>query len=283
MTEKYFIGHDCCRDALKPTKKPTIYPKKIALEVGQSIKLYLRAIHPGCYQSCYSWKILYGGGWLNTETGIEVWYHAPSDNTLCLSNPVIEASCTRGPLDRIYIAVNGLPKPIPAVLVIGNWKKHKFELDKIYPHLVGMKYCDKEPRVEYWGITVREYGCDGSFIARYHQGLVSQLIQARCGIKIYTDRFAPAPPPGVDWIIGFYPYWGTLEAAKQYALRKLIDNYNWTFRERLWRQFKIKHGPLPKELLSPMIPGVKVDVRVYEVYEMDCCPYLLAERSIFLD
>lgn len=276
MTAEIYKGHDCCRDALKPTKKPTIYPKNITLDTGESIKLYLRAIHPGCYESCYTWKILYGAGWLNTDTGIEVWYHAPEDNPLCLSNPVIEASCTRGPLDTIFLAINGFPKPVPAVLKIATWKQHEFELVKFYPHLVGMKYCDKVPRVHFWTLRIDEYGCDSSHTNRYQLALVGQLVEAVCGIKIVEDSFFMVRPFEEEWLRYGPRIALPLLKAQGWALTNWRNEYRGNLWDRNYYKFGIEAQYHPKELLGPFVPGVNIDVRPAEIFEMDCCPYLLA-------
>ena len=280
MTEKPIVIIDCRQDYKYPKRKPRIYPRSITMNLNEEVNLYLRTTPPLCDPACYTWEILRGGGYLIGNFGVENIYYAPTDNELCEANPHIAVSCMGKLLDKISIGITGLPKPVPALLKILKWEQPEFELATLYPHLVGMSYCDKDPRVHYWTIRIDEYGCDGSRIQRWKIGVVSLLVEALCGIKIYTDRFRKLRIYDETVLVYGYDVWASLDRAKTVRLNDWGYEYRYAFQKILRTRFNIIMKEWPKELLAPFNPGQTVDARVKEVIEMDCCPYLLAERLL---
>jgi len=279
VTEEIYVGFDCCNDYKYPKRTPRIYPDNITLPLDGVVNLYLRTVHPDCYDSCFTWKILKGGGYLEPEVGIQTHYHAPRWQEDCLESPLIEVRCPRKSLDKIRIGVTGTQKPIPAVLVARQWEQPEFELAEFYPHLVGMKYCDKAPRVHYWTLRIDEYDCNGTRLQRHQIGLVSQLIEALCGIKIYTDRFIPFPilPEGAPGFSG--PISKPLDEAKETALRLWTETNLWGLSSKLWLKFGIANARWPKGKTFLLSPGTFLDIRMDKVIEMECCPLQLIEQE----
>jgi len=279
MTEKIYVGFDCCKDYKTPTRTPRIYPRNITLPLDGTVELHLRTVHPDCYDSCYTWKILKGGGYLEPEVGIKVYYHAPHWQEDCLESPLIEARCPRQSLDKIRIGVTGTQKPIPAVLVAGQWEQPEFALAEIYPHLVGMKYCDKDPKVQYWTLRIDEYDCNGKRLHRHQIGVLSQLIEAFCGIKIYTERFRQLRLHAGNLIIYGYAIWRPLETAKSDTIRLFVQDRVATITGMMWKKFRIANAGWPKGKSFLLTPGGILDVRMDKVIEMECCPLQLIEEE----
>ncbi len=122
MTNGIEPGFDCCNDYREPHRTPRIYPRKPTMDTGTNINLYLKLVHPQCYESCFTWRITSGGGYLDPEFGIETYYHAPAENAFCGQNPTIEARCPRERLDRIQIGVNQHTQSAWAFITAGGWK-----------------------------------------------------------------------------------------------------------------------------------------------------------------
>jgi len=247
------------------------------MNLGEHRELSLRTVHPDCDEACYTWRVAAGGGRCSPDCGPSTWYWAPETTEECSASPFIQAFCRGKLIDFIYIGVTGLPKPVPAALEARSWLQPEFELAEFYPHLVGMKYCDKDPRVHYWTLRIDEYGCDGSRIHRYKIGLVSQLIEAVCGIKIYTDRFNLYQLVGKKMQRYRLPYWGSLEATKKQVLRYWVEDYIFGHGSRLLREFGIEMGRWPKGKTFIFNPGGTLDVRMDKVIDLECCPHLIAE------
>lgn len=276
MTPEIFTGFDCGKDYQYPTRKPRIYPRNITMATGESVDLQLLKTHPYCDPACYKWQIVRGGGYLIGDFGIENIYYAPSENDKCEASPCIEVSTGGKVLDRISIGVTGFVKPVPAIVQALEWKQPEVDLQKLYPHLVGLPYCDKDPRVHYWTLWIDEYGCDGSRTARHHIGLVSQLVEAWCGIKIYTDRFVQLRLIGETVHHFGYPIWFGLEEVKKRVLRYWKEDYLFTLASRLYWGFGIEAPRWPKDKTFVLNPNGILDVRMDKVIAMDCCPNLLA-------
>lgn len=122
MTNDIIPGHDCCRDYQDPNRNPRIHPSKITMNAGENINLYLLTVHPDCYESCFTWRVKSGGGYVDPEFGIETYYHAPEENEGCAQNPVVECRCPRELVGRVHIAINGYAKPGWAYITAGQWK-----------------------------------------------------------------------------------------------------------------------------------------------------------------
>ena len=279
MTEEIYVGFDCCNDYRYPKRTPRIYPDNITLPLDGVVRLDLRVVHPECYDSCFTWNILKGGGYLEPELGVYTNYHAPHWQEDCLESPLIEVRCPRKSLDKIRIGVTGTQRPIPAVFVARQWQQPEFELAQFYPHLVGMKYCDKVPRVHYWTLRIDEYDCNGSRINRHQIALVSQLIEALCGIKIYTDRFRSYIFYDETLATLTYPYDASLEATKEYLLNYWVGTALWGLSSKLAHKFAIYNARWPKGKTFLLAPGGILDIRMDKVIEMECCPLQLIEEE----
>lgn len=277
MTPQIFTGFDCRKDYKYPTRKPRIYPRNITLNTGENINLYLRTTHPQCDPACYTWKILAGGGYLVGDFGIENIYYAPSDNDLCEANPNIEVSAGRTVLDTISIGVTGLSKPVPAALKALDWIQPEVEIEHFFPHLVGLPYCIKDPRLHYWTLRIDEYGCDGSRINRHQIGLFTSLLEARWCIAIRRDYYIQLRLIGEQLQHHGYPQYGTLDDVKQRILRYWKEDYLFWLPQLLHGKHGIEGARWPKGKGFPLYPGTTLDVRMDKVIEMDCCPHLIAE------
>lgn len=274
MTQKIYTGFDCCRDYKNPKRKLKIYPRGFTMNVGEHRELSLQTVHPDCDEACFTWIVAAGGGRCSPNCGISTWYWAPETTEDCDASPFVDAFCRGKLIDSVYIGVTGLPKPVPAVLKALEWEQHEFELAEFYSYLVGMKYCDKDPRVHYWSIKIDEYGCDGSRITRHHIGLASQLIQAGCGIKIYTDRFVRLRIRKPRSLRHGYPIWKTLQPAKEELLRYWLYQYLFGLGTRLHRGFGIEGARWRNKKPSVLYPGDTLDVRMDKVIDLECCPHL---------
>lgn len=277
MTENPIVVIDCRQDYKYPKRKPRIYPRNITMNLNQEVNLYLQTTPPLCDPACYTWEIVRGGGYLIGNFGIENIYYAPSKNEECVASPHIAVTCMGKLLDKISIGVTGFPKPVPATLQALKWEQPEFELAKFYPHLVGMKYCDKDPRVHYWTIRIDEYGCDGSRTNRYHIGLVAQLTEALCGIKIYTDRFNQLRIYKERILMVGYPIPKSIDEAKKMTLFYWLQDYLFNLPTILNIQFGITGARWPKPRPANLTSGKTLDVRMDKVIKMDCCPHLIAE------
>jgi len=165
------------------------------------------------------------------------------------------------------------------VFVARQWQQPEFELAQFYPHLVGMKYCDKVPRVHYWTLRIDEYDCNGSRINRHQIALVSQLIEALCGIKIYTDRFRSYIFYDETLATLTYPYDASLEATKEYLLNYWVGTALWGLSSKLAHKFAIYNARWPKGKTFLLAPGGILDIRMDKVIEMECCPLQLIEEE----
>ena len=130
ISDNLDFSWDCCSDYQNPHRTPRIYPRKPTMDTGTNINLYLKLVHPYCYVSCFTWRILSGGGYLDPEFGIETYYHAPPENELCGQNPTIEARCPREQLDVVQIGINGYKVRKLACFDIGSWREGSIIVDK---------------------------------------------------------------------------------------------------------------------------------------------------------
>lgn len=279
MTEEIYVGFDCCNDYKYPHRTPRIYPDNITLPLDGVVTLYLRTVHPDCYDSCYTWHILAGGGYLEPEVGIQTHYHAPRWQEDCTESPTIQVRCPRKSLDVIYIGVTGTQRPIPAVLVARQWEQPEFELERFYPDLLGMKYCAKDPRVHFWTLRIDEYDCNGKRLHRHQIGVLSQLVEAVCGIKIYTERFRQLRLHAGDLIIWGHAIWRPLETVKSDVIRLFVQDRVATITGMMWKKFRIPNTSWPKGKTFLLTPGGALDVRMDKVIEMECCPVQLIEEQ----
>lgn len=276
MTLKIFTGFDCRKDYKYPKRKLRIYPRNITMNIGESVDLNLLTTHPLCDPACYAWKILHGGGHLIGDFGIENIYYAPSDNDLCEANPTIAVFTTGYPIDKISIGVTGLSKPVPAVLEAKKWEQPEFELAKFYRHLVGMKYCDKDPRVHYWTIRIDEYGCDGSRTNQFKVGIVNELVEAGCGIRINKNRFVLLSSVNETWHRFWWVHTGTFEDAQTEVLRAWLQDYVFRVPTILHRKFGIEGARWRYGKPRGLGPSDTIDVRMDKVIDLECCPHLIA-------
>lgn len=196
MTQEIYVGFDCCKDYKNPTRTPRIYPRNITMNVGEVINLYLMTVHPECYKSCYTWKILNGGGFLEPEKGIETIYHAPSTNENCLSSPTIQVVCPRGSLDTIDIAVLGLPKPLSAYLKLLEWKKSIPIIKDLMIRIDPTPYYHPDMKPEYYSMNVDMYACDRSRLRRTYVGLIQRVRYVWGKPTLDKNVWLPLAAPG---------------------------------------------------------------------------------------
>ena len=279
MTEEIYVGFDCCNDYRYPKRTPRIYPDNITLPLDGVVRLDLRVVHPECYDSCFTWNILKGGGYLEPELGVYTNYHAPHWQEDCLESPLIEVRCPRKSLDKIRIGVTGTQRPIPAVFVARQWEQPEFELAHHYPHLVGMKYCDKVPKVHFWTIRIDEYDCNGTRLHRHQVRLVNQLVEAWCGIKIQANVFRSSLLINKTKAFLTYPYHGSLEATKKYLLNYWLFTGVLPSAGKLDYNFQIYGAKWPKGKTFLLAPGTILDIRMDKVIEMECCPLQLIQEE----
>lgn len=168
MTDEIDVGHDCCKDWGDPRRPPRIYPSKITMNAGENINLYLKLVHPSCFESCFTWRILFGGGYVNPEFGIETYYHAPGENELCGVNPLIEARCPRELLGRVHIAINGYRDSKLAYFDIGNWKEGKLYSYGLLESMAKDLVMYKKLGPDFTTVTAYHRDCSGSRIATTH-------------------------------------------------------------------------------------------------------------------
>lgn len=164
MSDEIDVGHDCCLDWLVPTRPPRIHPRKITMNAGENINLYLKTVHPECFASCFTWRIVFGGGYVDPEFGIETYYHAPPENEICGQNPLVEVSCSRGRLGGVHIAINGYRKSKLAYFDIRSWKEGT-SVGEDREHLPATGERDKDGKSpDAAAITIYHRDCSGNLI-----------------------------------------------------------------------------------------------------------------------
>jgi len=142
------------------------------MDTGTNINLYLKLVHPQCFESCFTWRITSGGGYVDPEFGVETYYHAPAENELCGENPTIEARCPREQLDVIQIGINGYKVRKLACFDIGKWREGHIVVKgrpfKTPPHWED--YQDLDPK--YAAILIHHRDCAGKVLDTTAVGLI---------------------------------------------------------------------------------------------------------------
>lgn len=271
MTNDIVPGFDCCNDYGDPTRTPRIYPRKPTMDTGTNINLYLKLVHPSCYASCFTWRILSGGGYIDPEFGIETYYHAPGENELCGQNPTIEARCPRERLGLIQIAINGYKEEKLACFDIGNWREGSIVVDN---KLLKMP----PPTKLYWNLNP-----DYAAIKIYHRDCAGgHLETTRVGLIQLSglDRYMKPSRLISRWLSCFY------EAGKFHLVKEYGPSYEkakyWLLREHLGVRLDmgmptgetVAHWfPFWKDWAAGIQPaaGSVADVRNWEMLKGSCC------------
>lgn len=279
MTPDIYQGFDCCRDYHYPARTPRIFPKNITMNVDEAINLYLRVVHPDCYDSCYTWKVLAGGGFVEPEQGIQTTYSAPSKNDDCVSSPTIQVSCPRGSLDTIDIAVNGLIKPLPAYLKLRQWWWGTPDIRELQIRISKDPYFHPDMKPLMAEMFIDLYACDRSRLLRTWVGLIQKVAFVNRTAKLFEDVWLPLAATGQP-IFHYAVYvTGDIIQAAQKALRVIIPNYLFGKRAAIPTAF-LKVRPLfVAPLPTNYIPPQTVDIRMTWQRMEGCCIHdLIAVR-----
>ena len=190
ISDNLDFSWDCCSDYQNPARTVRIYPRKPTMDTGTNINLYLKLVHPQCFESCFTWRITSGGGYLDPEFGIETYYHAPGENELCGQNPTIEARCPREQLDIIQIGINGYKVRKLACFDIQPWREGHIAIDD--------KTLKMPPPTKHYGDTKPKYAatrifhrdCAGKVLRTTATGLI-QMVRGTpaLGFRLEHNRF----------------------------------------------------------------------------------------------
>lgn len=225
MSDEIDVGFDCCLDWANPTRPPRIYPRKITMNAGENINLYLKTVHPSCFKACFTWRVVFGGGYVDPEFGIETYYHAPPENEICEQSPLVEARCHTHRLGGVHIAINGYRESKLAYFDIGTWKTDKLHSQKVLEAMVGDVAAYKTLMPDFATVTIYHRDCSGNRIATTHAdvfqiaGLDSQMKPNRLfgrwmGIQYFPD--------GSHFTREVGPSYGS---GKYETLRRLLARY----------------------------------------------------------
>lgn len=278
MTNDIDVGFDCCNDYGDPTRTPRIYPRKPTMNTGSNINLYLKLVHPSCYESCFTWRILEGGGYLDPEFGIETYYHAPGGNEFCGQNPTIEAKCPRERMDIIRIGINGYRDEKLACFDIGGWREGKIVVNG---RTLGMP----APTKHWWNLGPQYGACE--IVHRDCAG--RHLLRTAVGV-IQMPRAYDNPEGGLHGSRFQQIYYqdGTLHLTREYGPGYASAKY-WALRQHLapfvdwgmptgetlghWLPFwkNWASGAQPR-------PGSVADVRNSAMLEAGCCNHFLTRK-----
>jgi len=138
------------------------------MNTGENVNLYLKTVHPDCFKSCFTWRIVSGGGYVDPEFGIETYYHAPPENEDCGRNPTIEANCTRGNMDRITIGINGYGDSVLAYFDIMDWREGAFYQGIVMKAMVRDLELYIKLKPDFATTTIYHRDCSGARIATTH-------------------------------------------------------------------------------------------------------------------
>jgi len=144
------------------------------MNTGENANLFLKTVHPDCFESCFTWRIVSGGGYVDPEFGIETYYHAPPENEDCGRNPTIEANCSRGNMDRITIGINGYSDSKLAYFDILSWQEGAVVVDGVPKTLGPPDVHFKELNPKYAACRIFHRDCSGSLIRTTAVGLIQQ-------------------------------------------------------------------------------------------------------------
>jgi len=248
------------------------------MDTGTNINLYLKLVHPKCFESCFTWRITSGGGYLDPEFGVETYYHAPGDNELCGQNPTIEARCPRERLDVVQIGINGYKVSKLACFDIGNWREGHIVVKgrpfKTGPPLPTHEGLDPD----YAAILIHHRDCAGKVLDTTAVGLIQM---SGLDSQMKPDRLFNG------WQQIFY-YNGKTALLREYGPTYAKAKY-WLLRQHLAPY--IDMGLPTKETVAHWFPfwrdwaaeyqpaaGGVADVRNWEQLKAGCCnQYLVRE------
>jgi len=248
------------------------------MDTGTNINLYLKLVHPQCFESCFTWRITSGGGYFDPEFGIETYYHAPSDNELCGQNPTIEARCPRERLDRIQIGINGYRVEKLACFDIGSWREGNIVVK-------GRPFKTPPPRLWYEGLEP-----DYAAVLIYHRDCAGKVLRTTSVGLIQMAYAYGYPELGLQdtrWQTIFY-YNGKTSLGREYGPTYAKAKY-WLLRQHLAPYIDMglptgetvgKWFPFWRDWAAEFQPkaGSVADVRNWKQLKEGCCnQYLVRE------
>lgn len=118
-------GVDCTRRLKKPRYRLRLQRRTIHAQPSERLALRLLEVPAECSASCYVWRHVRGGGYLEDEIGEAVWFRAPSSNVGCEGSAIITVSCGEEHLDTVFIGSASQVTP-PEIL---TW----FRKNRTYP------------------------------------------------------------------------------------------------------------------------------------------------------
>lgn len=114
MTEIY-KGHNCRRQAAKPTWRLGLLQNRFTADWGDEITLSLFDVHPDCDPGCYSWMVIQGPDNLLEWFGTTVRYQVADENEKCLNCAIIDVWCQNKVLDIAYITTTAYATPLHVI------------------------------------------------------------------------------------------------------------------------------------------------------------------------
>ena len=248
------------------------------MDAGTNINLYLKLVHPKCFESCFTWRITSGGGYLDPEFGIETYYHAPPENELCGQNPTIEARCPRERLDVIQIGINGYKVRKLACFEIETWKADKLHSYRILEAMVNDVAMYKNLKPDFATTTIYHRDCAGKHLATTHAdvfqiaGLDSQMKPNRLFSRWMGTRYSP---DGSHFMTEVGP---TYDKGKHETLTRLLGPFvDWGLPAgETWESWL----PWYREWAAGFQPaaGSVVDVRNMGMLREGCCNQFLVRE-----
>lgn len=106
MVERVYKSHDCCKDVRYPKRNIRISPRWTTALKGEEVWLFAKGVHGDCDGSCFTWKLVSGGGRLPHTEGLETAYYPPGINIDCAASAHIELWCGGEAVADAYITTN---------------------------------------------------------------------------------------------------------------------------------------------------------------------------------
>lgn len=104
-------GVDCTRRLKKPRFRLRLEKRNIFAQPRELVILRLLEVPAECELSCYNWRHVRGGGYLDEDVGTAVRFTAPIDNEACKGSAIIKVYCGEKHLDTALVSTTTYATP----------------------------------------------------------------------------------------------------------------------------------------------------------------------------
>ena len=268
-------GHDCCRDANRPSRFLHVTPSVVWAKPGDEVVLHAKTVYYDCDSSCIYWRVLTGSGVLRHEFGKETLFYVAKDKQGCEANATIGMYCGGVLHDVARIAVNTYYGDERAYYRAGQWRDGEYpELNDCVPFAERKDECVGASRKTSC-IKIKGYDCAGNLQYTTALGVRQVCTQRSPGVWELHESLFGGTGVGIR-----YEFKSKIPPLA-FKLTKQAVLDNWSYEVPRLEVKQLVSDPYPHFIIirrhvePPIEPGGVMDVRSNEMILKGCCnPYI---------